>query len=424
MIVKCFLFISFLYLNLFAQAPIMPPTPVVAPVSVEQVVTPPVTTSEQPPVVASAPQPTVASVPGAVAYEKDFEELNQNLNEAVNTKKTLKDIVKDINDKLMDARKKVIETQKIGFEIMQKTQAEAEPMIVQASSDLQKLQDLQKSVQTELLPKFEGSAKKIEDIIKKAQDKMAELQAKGLKFQAAQLQQEAGAQQKTEEKSTTSTSVAPTEVASIGVAPQAQEKSFYHNVWNGATSVVATSISYIQSGWKTFRNWALGSGSDVKKNLKSIGSVPNLTFNVPDKEDKITDSFKAAQAHLAACEAIVKDIENSLNSTYQKYLVFKIKIAAIEKMLLSNSEFQEYVQKFEEIDPMWKRVMVQGFSQALDVVFVLYSAAKKIAVGVYDYLFSGFLSKFVSDVKDKIKKKTEKESNEEKPAMSAMPIQK
>lgn len=454
MLIRYILFFSFLCSTLIAQTPVIPPTPpasqptiptptvsetpeqqpvpvvtaspqtaapIVAPAQQPQnpqPVAPVVTPPSQPviPVATPAsqpqnPQPIATTSPAqsgtGAAYEKDFEDLNQNLKEAANIKNSLKDIVKDINDKLINARKKVIETQKLGFEIMQKTQAEAEPLIAQASTDLQNLQNIQKNVESDLLPKFDGYAKKMSETIKKAQDKMTELQAKGLKFQAEQSQ--------LVQKDESNIAVTPGKTGTQEAKAQPNiNLAFYNKLKTSVINSVAGGIEVIQHSWKSLKKWALGSGSDVKKNLKSNMTAPNISLYAPENAERITDSFKAAHAHFVACDEIIKNVENLLNNTYQKYIEFKITISAIEKKLSYSQEFQEYKQEIEADNPWWKISLVKAFGTFLDFFIVMYAVTKKVAVNTYNYLFADFFSNFVTDVRNKIKK-DEKETRADAP---------
>ena len=226
-----------------------------------------------PPATTMAPAQTHAPI-AVSANDKDFEEVNKNLTETVAIKKVLKDLVKDINDKLLDARKKVLSVQKLSFDVLQKTQAEAEPLIAQASADLQSLQALQSTVQADLVPKFENNVKQIEELIKKIQDKMNELQSKGLKFQMSQTQPSMNLQAQVGQHSANSpqplpaTAVVNQVAVPIPAANQSQGSQFYHSAWDWAIDKVSSAGSFIKSSWNQFKHWAFKSESDdVKKTL-------------------------------------------------------------------------------------------------------------------------------------------------------------
>lgn len=427
--------VKFMSYSVFAQIPVVtPPAPAGQSVPVPApVVTAPAAPSATPavPVVTAPATPVVAP---ASSNDKDFEEINKNLTETLAIKKVLKDLVKDINDKLLESRKMVLGAQRLSFQVLQKTQSEAEPLVAQASLDVQKLQALQNTVQTDLVPKFESNAKKVEELIKNIQDKMNELQTKGLKFQISQSQTQAQPQAQSNQPSTIP--VQPgTATASVPSTTQTQSSTFYNLAWDWTTEKVATTTNFVTKTWKQFKNWAFKSESDdVKKNFKS-GDAANqgLKYQAPETGEKVASSFDSVKSYLGIFENSVKEIESPFNQVCQKYLVLRLKIASLETTLMSNSEFHSYTESCESENPWWKRYVVENVSNILDICVVFYAAAKKIVVGAYNYVFSGFVNKFISDVQTKMKeeekpkvstgdeKQTEVETRKDVPAMTAIP---
>lgn len=367
----------------------------------------------QPAVAPVVPAPVAAAAPVAVSYEKDFEDINKNLTETLLIKKTLKEITNEVNDKLLDARKKVLEAQRLSFNVLQKTQAEAESLIAQAASELQKLQVLQNAVQTDLAPKFDANVKKVEELIKTIQTKVAELQAKGLKFQVAKSQEQA--------QPTAATTVAPqasavtvegVPVVAATAQVQAKEPTFYGKAWDWTTDKTASAANYARKTWKKFRNWAFKPDAsetpvsdDSKKNFKYAGdSEQILKYQAPASENTVTASLDVVKKYVAVFQSGASDIENQLNSILQRYLVLRLTIKSLEKTLMSNDEFKGYLDYCEAMDPWWKRHITQNFNDFLDCCVVFYAATKKVVIRAYNYLFAGLVNKFLSDVEDKMKR--------------------
>lgn len=419
-----------------APAQANPPAPVIAPQvaatpviaapaapatspAVPVVVAPAPATVPAPAAPVAAPAPVAATPASISSNDKDFEEVSKNLTETVAIKKVLKDIVKDINDKLLEARKMVLGAQRLSFQVLQKTQAEAEPLVAQASSDLQKLQALQNTVQADLVPKFEGNAKKVEELVKNIQDKMNVLQTKGLKFQISQSQAQGQSQAQSNQPATT-TPQASAGVTSVPGAPQTQSTTFYHRAWDWTTEKVATTTNFVTKTWKQFKSWAFKSESDdVKKNFKSGDAAKQeLKYQAPETGDKVAASFDSVKNYLGLFENAAKEIESQFNQVYQKYLILRLKISSLETTLMGNTEFHSYAESREAVDPWWKRYVVENVSNVLDVCVVFYAATKKIVVGIYNYVFAGFVNRFVSDVQVKMKEEEQLKvsTGEEKPS--------
>ena len=399
-----------------APAQLNPPSPVAAPAaSVSMPAAPAAMPSA--PTMASSQASAVTPPPVAVSVnDKDFEEANKNLTETVAIKKVLKDLVKDINDKLLDARKKVLSAQKLSFDVLQKTQAEAEPLIAQATADLQSLQALQSSVQADLVPKFESNVKQVEELIKKIQDKMNELQAKGLKFQMSQTQpvvplqpsqpqSQVGQSSTTLPQSASEPAIATQAATTTPAADQSQGSPFYNRAWDWTTDKVSAAGNFIKSSWKQFKHWAFKSESDdVKKNLKSRdGANQELKYQAPQTPEQVAISFDSIKAYFGLFENVAKEIELQFNKVYQEYLSLRLKISLLETTLDSCVEFRSYLESCELADPWWKRYIVQYVSNVLDVCVVFYAAAKRIVVGTYKFLFAGLIGTFISDVQLKMK---------------------
>lgn len=267
--INCILFLfivaNFISSSLFTQQPIQtqpqatlpvqgaysqPASPTVAPAV-------PVVTPVQ---AAPFPQPQaiVPATTSSVAIsgnDNDFEEVNKNLTETVAIKKVLKDLVKDINDKLLNARKKVLNAQKLSFDVLQKTQAEAEHLVAQISADLQDMHALQTFIQSDLVPKFDSNVKQVEELIKKIQSKMNELQSKGFKFQMSQAQSPMQAKVQTTQDIVALPQTQPEASVASQFAPQAidanqaHDKAFYSRAWDWATKQVVSAVNFVKSSW-------------------------------------------------------------------------------------------------------------------------------------------------------------------------------
>ncbi len=345
---------------------------------------------------ASTAQGKTEAAVGAKASndEKEFDELYQKLNQVAEIKKELKKQLGELEDKLDSARKMAIESKETSFKIFQQSQTpEAEALVAQVEKNLQSLTEVQKKLNDVDLPKFEDSAKKIQEIMQVVQSKMTELESKGLKFQISQAQLELQKQ----------SSLAAKDVAAekgigsqVPVAKPQVEKTLSRKIYEFTTSQIASGISTTKKAWQRFKKWVYSrpeeSPADVKKNSKII--------------DLTSDS--AIKNLISEFDGILKKLDDIQILVLQKYTNIKSKAKNLEIMLKSNDEIRKYFDSLDEQRPAWKESAVNAFSSAIDGVYTIGKATKKTANIVYNKYLKGF----VRDVKGKI---NEQEKQESKP---------
>lgn len=326
----------------------------------------------------------------ALNDEKEFDELYQKLNQVAEIKKELKKQLGEIEDKLDSARKMAIESKETSFKIFQQSQTpEAEALVAQVEKNLQSLTEVQKKLNDVDLPKFENSAKKIQEIMQVIQSKMTELESKGLKFQIAQAQLELQKQ----------SSLAAKDVAvEKGIGSQVPkprvEKTFSRKIYEYTISQIASGISTTKRAWQRFKKWVYSrpeeSTAEVKKNSKII----DLTSDV------------AIKNLISEFDGILKEFDDIQILVLQKYTNIKSKAKNLEIMLKSNDEIRKYFDGLEEQRPAWKESVVNAFSLAIDGVYTIGKATKKTA----SIFYNKYLKGFVRDVKGKIQEQEKQES--------------
>ena len=372
-----------------AVASTQAPTPVPAPTSSTSSVAVPTTS----PVPSGQNKPEApAAVTTASSNEKEFDELYQKLNQVAAIKKELKRQLGEIEEKLDAARKMAIESKEASFKIVQQSKtAEAEALVAQVEKNLQSLTETQKKLNDIDLPKFEDSAKKIQEIMQVIQSKMTELESKGLKLQISQAQLEL--QKKN--------SLAQETVSEKGTAPQATavkaqtEKTISQKLYQFTIDSLASGISKTKRAWQNFRDWVYSKpeeSSEVKKNSKPI----------------VLDSESAIKNLIEELDGILKQFDEIQIAMLQKYTNIKSKAKNLEIRLKSNDDIRKYFERLDEQNPAWKDAAIKAFSSAIDGVYTIGKATKKTAHIVYDK----FLKGFVSDVKSKVH---EQEKQPEKP---------
>jgi len=369
--------------------PSVTPVPVITPISAGAPVSTSPTLPVSAPVAASVPavqSKPEASVAGVKASndEKEFDELYQKLNQVAGIKKELKQQLGEIEEKLDSARKMAIESKETSFKIFQQSQTpEAEALVAQVEKNLQSLTEVQKKLNDVDLPKFEDSAKKIQEIMQVIQSKMTELEAKGLKFQISQAQLELQKQSSLAAKGVITENVGASQAP---VAKPQTEKTLSRKIYEFTTSQIASGISTTKRAWQSFKKWVYSrpeeSPTDVKKNSKPF----DLT------------SEAAIKNLITEFDGILKKLDDIQILILQKYTNIKSKAKNLEIMLKSNDDIRRYFERLDDQSPAWKESAVNAFSSAIDGVYTMGKATKKTARIFYDK----FLKGFVGDVKGKI----------------------
>lgn len=373
------------------------PVPVITPVStpVSAPATAPVSTAGQVAKGQSTPESPAAAT-SASSNEKEFDELYQKLNQVAAIKKELKRQLGEIEEKLDAARKMAIESKEASFKIVQQSKTpEAEALVAQVEKNLQSLTETQKKLNDVDLPKFEDSAKKIQEIMQAVQNKMTELESKGLKLQISQAQLELQKKNTLAQETVSEKGTAPQTTAEKTQAEKTIPQKLYQMTING----LAIGISKTRRAWQNFRDWVYSkpeeSSTEVKKNFKSS----DLT------------SESAIKNVINELDGILKHLDDMQISMIQKYANIKAKAKNLEIRLKSNDEIRKYFERLDEENPAWKETVVDVFSSTIDGVYVICKAATKTGRMVYDRI----LKSFVNDVKIKVR---EKESEKRLEALS------
>lgn len=403
--------------NLLAmpQANVTPPQPPTLPALPPAPVPPPLLPAPAPtpapqvlaPAPAALPTPAAPGTPApapAINVQPEIDQLNQVVEGIKTAKKALKDQIKQLDDKLAEARAEVAGMRKNSTEILAKAQeAEAQTLLNTMTESLKKVSASQAAIAGDFSKTFDDNITKIQNLIKQGQDIVKALQAKGTQQQISQAQQQA-----VEEI---------TKPAAKEATVTAQPKT--EGFWGSITEFLAKAIRHIKKFFTTAKTIISPETKEaVKKKIGEPGTGPAGPTTAPTVATAAVSTATVSTAtqnlittKLNEADATIKQLETQQKSIDQKLLLLDQNTANFTDAL-KNIQSTATPQEVSPQEPKWKRLIMFIFSQMLDVVDFVLGGIRTGIKTIYGYFFAPTVNQFVSDVKEKIK---EEELKEQKP---------
>jgi Na+-transporting methylmalonyl-CoA/oxaloacetate decarboxylase gamma subunit len=357
---------------------------------------------------------SAAIIPGTPTQpnnmQQEFTQLNQIIDEIKTTKKTLKDQIKQLDDKLNETRADVASMRKNSSEILSKAQeAEAQALLTTINTGLSKISTTQTFVSGDFSRTFEGNITKIQSLIEQGQGVIKTLQAKGYQYQILQAQI-----QSIEEK--TKEIAAKEALAKEKLAAQPKKEG----IWDTITDFFAKAALRIKKFFIGIKNIFAPESKDlkdVKKTPESVDvkkkvteaavspSTPTPTVS-STTQNLITSQLKEADTTIKQLEDQQKSIDQKLASLEQSTTNFIESLKSIHPVAKSTAQL---IKEEHSQEPTWKRLILFVTSEILDAVAFMVNGIKFVFKTIYNYFFSEIVNRFVGDVKEKIKEDEAKE---------------
>lgn len=378
-----------------------PATPV-APIAPTPVATTPAATPQPVPQSATTPNAT-KSTELTPEIEQEFKILGATLDDIRTAKKELVSILSMLDSKQEEGRAEIVQAQKTTKEILNATQeADAQTLLVKVNENLKKITAIETEISNDLTKKFDDVSKKITDLINKARASIASLQGKGIALQMVQAKLQ-----------TLNKEAADLEKNQATKSSQIKEKNAQEKTW-----------------WDDFVDFCAKIGHRVKKafkKIKDLASSSPTTNN--DEKKKTSESIIGSQATApAATEKLSEAVATEMKSNNAKLEEVSAKLqatqnkitATVDELNKQNTELTTTLniksqEKIELGDPTWKRISIFIFSEFLDVAAFIVNGTKDICVWMYHKTLGPLITKFTTDVQEKIKKEELKDGATSQP---------
>jgi hypothetical protein len=333
----------------------------------------PITTTPQP-AKPTAPPAIVTAAPVASPAPQNnaahFKELEGSLRQIEQTKQSLTTLLKELDDKLLDARKKAAEAKTLNTNLLSKQQES------EAKADYEKIRDANKSVQT--TQEFVQA-----DFSKNFNDKIAEFRVQTTKAEGILKTINAQKTQPTKTLAITS----PLPVAAP--APQAPATApapsgFFNAITSGIASVVSGVTNFFSDH-----------DAPKKKTEPVVENTP-IPANPTQRASEATTMVKQMDQHLQALDATRNTIQQYITTISQnsEYIETLAKQGGETSQLLSASK----KATIKVVEPGWKNVSMKIVSKILDGIGFVVAGIYKL----YDVTIGSFSRNLIKDVKAKI----------------------
>ncbi len=342
------------------------------------------------------PVPTAGAAMQAGA-QQEINQLNKIIEDIQNAKKALKDQIKQLDDKINEARTEVASMRKKSSEILSKAQeSEAQALLNTINTGLGKITATQTQLSGDFSKTFNDTATKIQNLIQQGQDVVKSLIAKGYQYQITQ------AQMQTLEEKTKTTAAQEAQKKAAAIA--AQKKT--DGIWGSITQFFAKAISRIKKIFTRAQDIVTSDKQAspkevVKKKIvepapqPTTGVIPTVSSNT---KTLITTQLAAADTTIKQIETQQKTIEQKLQSLDQSTTSFIDALKNIQTKPVAARTRQE-----ETTEPKWKRLSMLVFSELLDATAYVLGGIKYVFMSIYHYFFAPTVQRLVSDEKEKIK---------------------
>ncbi len=340
-----------------------------------------------------------------VTYKKELEQITESMNEINTHKDELKKLLRELDEKLHDARNKAAEAKKASFGLLQKeTEKEAQDELTKVKGLLKTIEDLQKNVQGDFSKKFNDKKSAIKVQISVIEGLLKNLEAKGAHLQ----EQVTQAQAKQEAKK-----------------PQAMVpavKTMTSKVINTMSDATAWSIKKLRQA----KDWLMKPPANGKKKKVNVATpapavskapaappVPPIAGVTPAPTP--TPGVTATSTLATEMKNQLSQLNNALQILDQEHIKFIESYGAAKqgikgiKQKIAKFTFVTKHLKQEEGKSIfaqfsWKQIIVHIFSKAIDLTVIIVKTTKNILVGTYQKFISPLVKKFTMQVKEKLKK--------------------
>ncbi len=351
-----------------------------------------------PQVPAAMPLAPTAGIPTQTNNQpQELTQIDPILEEIQNTKKAIKDQIKQLDDKLAEARNEVATMRKNSSDILAKAQeTEAQALLNTINASTAKITATQSFIDGDFSRTFDGNIAKIQAAIQKGQSLIKSLQEKGYQQQIAQAQIKA--------MEDNAKPAAEAEAAAKSIAKKQQTQGF---TWDSVTKFFAKVVRRIKRVFEAEPELAKGTQPkkneapiDVAEKKKIVEPIiattpPSITPTIsPITQGLITSQLNSA-------ETTMKKLDEQQRAIGEKLLSLEKSTTTLVDTLKGVQPAEKLTEKAKE--PQWKRIAMLITSEILDGIAFIVSGIKYIVTSIYDYFFSGMVNRVVSDVKEKIK---------------------
>lgn len=383
--------------------PQTPPAPLqtITPVVPTPPATPAVQTTVTPapaPTLIPAVQPTADK--SVQANPVEFDQIATALAQLQNARNAIADTMKELDDKMQNARSDTAQAKKLSLSILSKTnEAEANAAFDQVNALLQKLQGYQTDVQNQTSKTIDQNYNQMQTQFAVIQEKIRNLQSRGVTLQVEQAEiivAKAEAQLKELKKDTDTIKQETVET-----------KGFVHSFFSGIADWFVAGGKAIYNTYRTVIEYLAGqpkSLTDADQKKKSNNTVtPNATnqsvaptLPTPDKVRELLDQ----------CNQLTKTVELSYISLQERSLRLEESIATWGKSSpayarLTKLDIKNSDESSTELTSRLKQNIVEIFSWLLDGCMAVIHKIIWIVKTIYNTLFAGLVNKlFIGNVKD------------------------
>lgn len=316
---------------------------------------------------AAIPSPVSTPAPAIVGNAGQLKELEDALSKIEQTKQNLTKLLQELDEKLLDARKKAAEAKTLNTNLLTKQEE------TQAKADYEKIREASKSVQA--TQEFVQS-----DFSKNFNDKIAEF--KVLTTKAENILKNINTQKPTPTSPATPPIIPPTTTQS---ATRQEPQS---GVWNSITSSIAAVVGSIKN--------LFGDNEPPKKKTESVEVTKPIPANPTQRANEASVMVRQMDQYLQSLDATRNTIQQYIttinqNSTYIETLA---KQGSETTQLLTSSK----KAAVQVVEPTWKKISMRIISKILDGVGYVVSGLYNLI----DNTIGKFTRNLIKDVKNKV----------------------
>lgn len=355
----------------------------------------PVALPQTAPVAPSIPPllPSSPNTPNSNTTEPEFDQLAIALAQLQNARTAIAEAMKQLDDKMQEARSDTAQARKISLSILSKSsEAEAKTALDEVNNLLQKMQGYQGDIQNNITKTIDQNYTQMQTQFATIQEKIRNLQARGITLQIAQAQAivEKAENVYKESKKEPSTSSSPME------APKA--KGAIHTFFSGIADWIVAGGKALHGVYRSIIDYFVetpASSAQADQKKKTEASSTNQSVATPDK----------IRALLNQCDQTTKSIETSYISLQERSMRLEESIANWAKesstlTLLTSLTIDETSLSIHR--STLKQAFVTLFSWLIDGIEAITYPFVWFTKMVYQKTLGWFIASFIHDVQEKI----------------------